>query len=88
MKQYVAILLVAHITIGGCSHLRVRTADQTTPLFSEQDLAHAQQLVEMLQRHNAHLKTFKGIGTIKLHADKALQRARGVWAGDDTDKLR
>jgi len=55
---------------------------------SPEELKEAEQIIDNLRIHNANLKTFKGIGNIKVWDKNEAFLFRSAWVGDAPEKLR
>ena len=74
--------VIAFLVIG-CTGL---SKDSTAPLSPRAEEARA--LLEQLTRRNKYLKTFKGIGELRLKENKKAQRLTVAWMGQLPEKLR
>lgn len=90
MKSISAILLGVLLITCGCSRLHTKTSPETTAAFFETDSKQTREMMQLLAGRNICLKTFKSIGKIRIRLadENVLQSARGVWAGDNADRLR
>ena len=70
------------IFISSCVSLTKRSAENSG------DLADTQNLLSVFQNKNNNLKTFKGIGKIKLWNKNLSHTVRVAWLGEEPEKLR
>jgi hypothetical protein len=57
-------------------------------IHSAYELKEAERIIENLRVHNANLKTFKGIGNIKIWDKNESFLFRSAWVGDAPQKIR
>jgi len=62
--------------------------DQADVRSSAPRVLEGQALIERLKRNNSDLKTFKGVGSLRLKNDGNLQTLRVAWMGESPEKLR
>lgn len=73
------LILFTGFLLTGCSH--------TGKSFNTKDQA-AQDIISSIQVTNNALKTFKGIGSVKMNSNNQLSSFRLAWVGKNPDKLR
>ena len=89
MKHRVLRFFIIGLLLVGCSHVDRKTAQIPSTDSQPGNLQSASQIVSFLKHQNATLKSYKGIGRIKLvNGSQAMQRTRTAFAGYQMDKLR
>ena len=78
------VLLMTCIFLCSCAGLIGRAPEKATVAIEIE----AQGLIAAIQSNNDTLKTFKGIGKLKLSKKDKIQRARIAWIGSDSGRLR
>jgi len=84
---WMVMLMIITVQISqGCS-LRHSKKDTVKPVVGE-TLFEADKLIDRIEKKNADITTFKGVGKIKFRSRGKLQISRSLWAGIKPHKFR
>ncbi|MDP2644598.1 MAG: DUF4292 domain-containing protein [Desulfobacterales bacterium] len=81
------IFLAVNVFLFACSSLKT-PSKPPAGVLRPKALPDPEQLISVLKNKNSAIKTFKGLGRVKLKNEGALQTARMAWSGAHSGKLR
>jgi hypothetical protein len=87
--RHLLILIIIASLLSACTSITATLSGKTAEELDEANLAEARYLLQTLENANSSLKTFKGIGKIKVWNNQQVQiDERLAWVGSDPLRIR